>query len=794
MTQSVSGLGGTADFCLTFGAAEHLIVGTGNGTARINHILLDSIAGGMRSSIVSTTDLTDMVAVIIGIGMILTNPLASGAGTGVGIGVAGNGLIIGTVAVEQSSGLHGNVHLGDVGAALGSLRNGGVAGLGDLDDTTVHAHNGSTACTGAQLTSGGIQGTCHGDLDVTHLANGTGVLSIGNEAQSRHIHCGVDKALALPVVQVIDIQRFATGQLHLRTLVNIEFTARLQGHIGAHGDGAAVNVNRHGAGNRQNIIYGLNVVSHQTTQTTDLQRKAVNGDIAIHIDMQTVGGLDIVLCDAAGGQIEQTAGGANETNIGGLHHVIGDIQSGKGFFRGTSIQGHGNHHILNVVLAHGEGIALAEHTGGSTTTTEVCQLEALIYRTATLDGHGTLAGDVAIDTELCTAVDGDGAAGLHVHMTILATGSTARLSRRSCTGIHHRRNGHGAIDNDIRILRHGHGEVGGGIGTAGYHRARLVHIAGVLAIKGDQQGHIGRDGIGTCRQNTVIDQHDGILGAANLFQSHIQTLHHFTGGLDAEIGGNIVGKHRHHGGGMIVGEVQLIGIVIGDHIAIGICPIVEVTAFFGGSNQIGTLVVGGEGRAAGDSRGAVLHGTQTAFIGHRHIHIILDGGNGEIAQSQLCGRSKHAIFCRNSDGGGSTCRQNGTTMGTSAILRLGKSTQGISSDITPTDVKGDCGFGTGVVLHRKASRFGSTSCDTSTFGVGLQDNLIATDGDRGSLACVATAAGIFEIDTGDGTLGSGLSLEGEHGEHHHQGHNRQQQVLTFVKHFYFSLLRKLTGE
>ena len=299
---------------------------------------------------------------------------------------------------------------------------------------------------------------------------------------------------------VIHIQGCAFIHLHRCTVCNIHLNAGQQSHILGDLRCTGKNVQCHAVRDGQNIVAGTHCDPH------DCQGQIVDLRISRNIDLQSVLVWEVLLCKISafldrehGALIADEMYGCRGGSAGGINGGV-DILIRAGFQNQLCFN------VLNKILVQREDLlGIVIHAGGRAAAAEIADLHILVYSRAGFRRHRTVAGHIAVDIQSAAAVDGDAASAVHIDVAVFP----ARCACACLTvGIMFCADADGTVHRDGSALRHGQGLIDRGCCPDIARIGRGSRIAGVGAVKGNQEGNAAGNAVAAAVQRTVRYEDD----------------------------------------------------------------------------------------------------------------------------------------------------------------------------------------------------------------------------------------------------------------------------------------------
>ena len=376
----------------------------------------------------------------------------------------------------------------------------GCFGAGFQNDLTGAGRiNIGAALGGIDSTGGSIDGAVN--LHQSILQSALNTVATGHIFQSNILQVAC-AAVAAPLIHVINDDTDVFTQRTGGIFPDVQLGTGKEHQVLRHCNIAADCFNGHVVCNGQVKIGRIDGGLTKSTQRHG-HGNGGDGDITVAADLHSAGTFQIILNDIAAFDPEHSTAVANEGYQCTLDTYAGYAGGHIGVFITAGMEGHGNFHILDVVLTHGEyAIAVLCHGGGTVTTAEVGALEIFIDAAAGKDLHRTGAGDIAPSIEVCAAFYSNGAAIAHFHKGNLAGGHTVGAVGSAL----HSTNTKRAFQIQLGAAGHGQCAVGTGLGV-GSNCTGLCGIHRVGCIVGNQQRNAGRNGIFAGSQGGIVGKH-----------------------------------------------------------------------------------------------------------------------------------------------------------------------------------------------------------------------------------------------------------------------------------------------
>ena len=325
------------------------------------------------------------------------------------------------------------------------------------------------------------------------------------------------------------------------------------------------------------------------------------------------------------------------------------------------MDGHGDFHILNVVLVEGEYavlIVLTHDGGGGIAAAIVSDLETLIDGSAAHDFHAAAAGDKAPGIQGGTAIYGDLTAACHFDKGH-RTGGSAVIAKLGAQLVG---NCQRAIHREVCALCHGKGTENTGLCVSVFMDGGLIGVNRAGSIEGNIQRNAGRNGIVTGGQSAVAGQGDDLVGSRSCIgKCRIKAFKQKAGAVCKEY--RCCGRLSKHGpNGHILSRNQLIGSRGGEHCIGGrIDPGHELAAAARGCHK---SAAGGRAdriHGAGSNGSAIQLYRAKAAVGHGNIGLSSYFLNLKTAQGHGSRGTAGPASCGDGKCCGSTgCQQFGT--------------------------------------------------------------------------------------------------------------------------------------
>ena len=249
----------------------------------------------------------------------------------------------------------------------------------------------------------------------------------------------------LPLIEIVDEQVGSLFHHNRRILSHGHLTARKRRNIVGHPNGTAINVDGHIIGQRQHIVSGINREIHRHKAKRNIQSRHSN----CAVRLLTLGGKDnpiggrIILLSDPGTitDIEESILTANKFHFHCIWRIR-NIDITKNHLFGAGIQGHLYFHILHIILRERENficfifvtltitvfkaiqngdnqcVIRHNHICGNGASTEVHNLEHLIYGTAILNMYLAIAGNIAPGVQHTTFLHRNGGIGTHFNVSV----------------------------------------------------------------------------------------------------------------------------------------------------------------------------------------------------------------------------------------------------------------------------------------------------------------------------------------------------------------------------------------
>ena len=420
----------------------------------------------------------------------------------IGIGIdtdRAGGLEKCSVGIFQFGGGNGNLRVSRVLDQL--IGNGLGAGLDDQLAAARGMYIGA-AGGGVNIASTGIHKAVHPYIHIHQIRLGAGIGSAGGIGHRNKCFVAGTRKTA-PVICVIGIEADSGVQLTCGIFLHDNLYAGQQGKVLRNGNGvSAADPNCNIAVDGQLVVFGVNGAG------ANAHADGRHGHRSVGLHDQAIRGSIIAFYNIAIRHVEHTAAFAYKRHcrakIG-----IGHINGGVAVFRRSAVEGQGHFDILDIVLGQGEHAVI--HVGTLGAAAEVHDLKVFIHRGSVVGNHAAIARDKAIGVQRTAVVHGDIAAALHRYKAHISGGRAAvELAAVGIAVLG--RDADGTVDVQFCTRRQRQVTVSGRLGIIiiGY-ACRLGGKHGVCTIKGNKQGHAGRDRVVPRRQRTVVHQNDCLL-------------------------------------------------------------------------------------------------------------------------------------------------------------------------------------------------------------------------------------------------------------------------------------------
>ena len=328
-----------------------------------------------------------------------------------------------------------------------------------LHDDGAGATNVCTACGGVGIARREVCSAVYFHIGILgstlYILGRCGILQVDmgciRRTAERITLAGLKGAFCYPFIIVVDIDFIAASQRTSCVLSNNQSCTGQQSNILSHCHCAAVHIDGHVAVDGQNVLTGIDGLGAKRRDFHG-NAQALNAQITIHINQQSTGAFVIILDDMATGDLEHAVS-ANKRNIRALKtDRPGNLNRHIALFNCSGLQGHGNFHVLDIVLRHGEhSLGIVDHTRGIVATAPVHKLEALVNCTTTFDGDRAASLNIAPGIQLTTIVNGDRAAGVHLDKAAISNRRTLATAG-SC----HCGEAHGTVNGNVGTRSHSH--------------------------------------------------------------------------------------------------------------------------------------------------------------------------------------------------------------------------------------------------------------------------------------------------------------------------------------------------
>ena len=442
----------------------------------------------------------------------------------------------------------------------------------------------------------------------------------------------IKRAFRYPFIIVVDINLVAASKGTACAFFKNQLCTGQQGDVLSHVDGtAAVHGNGNIAVDGQDIILGIDRLGTSQTKI-HFYRQALDADFSIDIDLQTAGVFIIILDNRAAVDIKHAIG-TNEGNRSTLNTYKRNSNGHVAIFSRASFQSHGNFHILHVILGEREYTpAVTDHAGGIIATSPVHNLEALINSTAALNGHRTLALNIAPCIQITALIDGDAAARVHLDKAASADRAalTAARSLRS-------RQAYRAVYDNVRAFRHGQLAIHGGSCISSVHCRRCRGAQRIRIIVGNQQGDAAGNGVVARRQGAVVHENNcrvacGFCHISSFVQIAVDQI-----AIHKEVG-NVAAHERLDS--RICRGLDDISLLLGQELVVLVHPAEEGAAGSGQGHAIGcSHSRDGHGGGAFSIHRRAFHRRRDRTLGRGIFHSDREGlrcgGESDIRQHQL---------------------------------------------------------------------------------------------------------------------------------------------------------------
>jgi len=367
-----------------------------------------------------------------------------------------------------------------------------------------HAGNRSAAISRENVTVRGVHHAIPLDLRINQISFGTVVVLARGISDRNQLVRSRRTNILIPLIHIVNIDLEACSKLTSGRSANFNHRARQQRNILAHGDRAAVHLNREIAVHGQHIVLGVQA------GCANLHADAVNAHRAVvDLDDHAVSSAIVLLYDFARRQVEHRVAGTDEAD-GRTEGRRGHVNRRVAVFRRTGLQRQRNFNVLHIILSQREYTIL--HTGTLRTAAEVADLEHLVDLGAAVGGHRTAASNEAIRIQRTTVVNGNVAVTLHAQEADIAGRRTA-IQVAALSILMLGRQAQCTIDGQCHIIRQRQRAVlmRRAICT---RRAGRSRIQGVDFVKGNQQGNTRRNDRIVIQRRAV--QQNDVLGSSRL--------------------------------------------------------------------------------------------------------------------------------------------------------------------------------------------------------------------------------------------------------------------------------------